>query len=197
MAEMINEPRLLDLGCKELDEVVGRNRVVEESDLCGLNYIKACVKEAFRLHPVAAFNLPHVSTADAVVGGYFIPKGSHVLLSRVGVGRNPRVWKDDPLKFKPERHLIKSSSEAVVQLHDPELRLLSFSTGRRGCPALNLGSTMATMLLARLIQAFAWRPPPDVAAIDLSESHADLSLATPLIAAVIPRLEPLLYQQIK
>lgn len=189
MAEMINEPHLLDLATKEVDEMVGRNRAVEESDLCRLNYIKACVKEAFRLHPVAPFNLPHVSTADAVVGGYFIPKGSHVLLSRVGLGRNPRVWKDEPLKFRPERHVTIS----LVQLHDPELRLLSFSTGRRGCPALNLGSTMATMLLARLIQAFTWAPPPGVAAIDLSESRADLSLATPLIAAAVPRLEPQLY----
>lgn len=39
MAEMINEPHLLDLAIKEVDEVVGRHRAVEESDLCGLNYI--------------------------------------------------------------------------------------------------------------------------------------------------------------
>ncbi|RVX03019.1 Tyrosine N-monooxygenase [Vitis vinifera] len=41
---------------------------------------------------------PHLSMADAVVAGYFIPKGSHVLLSRVGLGRNPRIW-EEPLRF--------------------------------------------------------------------------------------------------
>nr|CAN75825.1 hypothetical protein VITISV_015199 [Vitis vinifera] len=38
------------------------------------------------------------------VAGYSIPKGSHVLLSRLGLGRNPRIW-EEPLNFNPERHL--------------------------------------------------------------------------------------------
>ncbi|KAH7837561.1 hypothetical protein Vadar_015177 [Vaccinium darrowii] len=36
---------------------------------------KSCVRESFRLHPIAPFNVPHVSTVDAIVAGYFIPKG--------------------------------------------------------------------------------------------------------------------------
>ncbi|KAH6795169.1 phenylalanine N-monooxygenase-like protein [Perilla frutescens var. hirtella] len=194
MAEMINQPHFLHLASKELDEVVGKNKLVQESDLSKLNYIKACVKEAFRLHPVGPFNLPHVSTADTVVGGYFIPKGSHILLSRLGLGRNPRVW-EDPLEFKPERHIVSETSG--VELNDPELRMLSFSIGRRGCPGVRLGSTMTTILLARLIQGFVWRPPCDHASgIDLIESRGDLSLATPLIAHAIPRLNSQVYQQI-
>ncbi|KAF8754038.1 hypothetical protein HU200_011517 [Digitaria exilis] len=57
----------------------------------------------FRLHPVAPFNVPHVALEDATVSGYHIPKGSHVILSRIGLGRNPGVW-DDPLRFNPDRH---------------------------------------------------------------------------------------------
>lgn len=49
MAEMINEPRILDLATKELDEVVGKNRLVQESDLPRLNYIKACVKKSTKV----------------------------------------------------------------------------------------------------------------------------------------------------
>ena len=75
---------------------------------------------------MAPFNVPHLSMADAVVAGYFIPKGSHVLLSRVGLGRNPRIW-EEPLRFKPERHM----NDDVVDLAEPELRFISFSTGRR------------------------------------------------------------------
>ncbi|RVW42375.1 Tyrosine N-monooxygenase [Vitis vinifera] len=91
-----------------------------------LKYVKAFGREALRLHPMAPFNVPHLSMADAVVAGYFIPKGSHVLLSRVGLGRNPRVW-EEPLRFKPERHM----NDEVVDLAEPELRFISFSTGRR------------------------------------------------------------------
>lgn len=98
MAEMLNQPQLLQRATEEIDKVVGKDRWVQESDLPQLNYVKACAREAFRLHPVAPFNMPHVSMTDAVVAGYFIPKGSHVLVSRVGIGRNPRVW-EEPLKF--------------------------------------------------------------------------------------------------
>lgn len=55
MAEMMNEPQILNKDHEELDRVVGRDMLVQESDLPQLNYVKACVKEAFRLHPVAPF----------------------------------------------------------------------------------------------------------------------------------------------
>lgn len=71
MAEMINEPTIMQKAVEEIDIIVGKYRLVLESDLPRLNYVKACVKEAFRLHPVAPFNIPHMSTADAVVDGYF------------------------------------------------------------------------------------------------------------------------------
>ena len=98
------------------------------------------------------------------VAGYFIPKGSHVLISRLSLGRNPKIW-EEPLKFKPERHLIVDGSEMV--LVGPKLGLLSFSTGRRGCPGVMLGSTMTTMLMARLLHGFTWTTPPKVSSSNL------------------------------
>ncbi|KAJ9555982.1 hypothetical protein OSB04_010596 [Centaurea solstitialis] len=136
IAEMINQPRIFDRAMQELDSVVGKDRLVQESDIPNLNYIKACAKEAFRLHPVAPFNLPHVATVDTTVAGYFIPKGSHVILSRIGLGRNPEVW-DDPLTFNPDRHMTGGNE---VVLTDNTLQMLSFSTGRRGCAGVLLGS---------------------------------------------------------
>ncbi|KAL9281338.1 Phenylalanine N-monooxygenase [Arabidopsis thaliana] len=67
-----------------------------------------------------SFNLPHMSTADAMVDDYFIPKGSHVLFSRMGIGRNPKVW-DKPLKFDPERHL---GNNTCVELKEPDLNII-------------------------------------------------------------------------
>ncbi|KAK4434009.1 Isoleucine N-monooxygenase 1 [Sesamum alatum] len=191
LAEMINQPDILGRACQELDQVVGRDRLVDESDLPKLNYVKACAKEAFRLHPMVPFNVPHVSSKNTIVGGYFIPKGSQVLLSRLGLGRNPRIW-EDPLVYKPERHIIDKDSEVV--LVDHELRMLSFSTGRRGCPGIVLGSTMATILLARLVQGFSWTAPRNGPSnIDLAESDGDMVKAKPLIAHAVPRLEPHVY----
>ncbi|KAG8373053.1 hypothetical protein BUALT_Bualt12G0130800 [Buddleja alternifolia] len=192
MAELLSTPDILEKAQKELDDVVGRNRLVEESDISSLNFVKACAREAFRLHPIAPFNVPHVSTKDTIVGGYFIPKGSHVLLSRPGLGRNPRVW-DDPTSYNPERHIVNASSE--VMLVDNDLNMLSFSTGRRGCAGVLLGSTMTTILLARLLQGFTWTELKGQK-IDLTESHGDLFMAKPLIAHAAPRLNPHVYMKL-
>ncbi|PSR86239.1 Isoleucine N-monooxygenase [Actinidia chinensis var. chinensis] len=186
LAEMINQPETLQRATEELDRVVGKHRMVQESDLPNLNYVKACVRESFRLHPIAPFNLPHVSVSDATVAGYFIPKGSHVLLSRPGLGRNPRAWAE-PLRFRPERHLREDGSAVV--LTDPDLRMLSFSIGRRGCAGVTLGSTMTVMLMARLLHGFTWELPYDVLKIELKESDGDLFLAKPLLALARPRLD--------
>lgn len=209
LAEMINQPEILSKATQELDKVVGKSRLVQESDLQNLNYIKSCLKESFRLHPISPFNLPHVSTEDATVSGYFIPKGSNVLLSRLGVGRNPRVW-NQPMEFKPERHftkekvkstssfgqeMIDSNNNINVNLNDPELNLMSFSIGRRGCPGAIMGSTKITLLLARLVQGFTWTLPPNMEKIDLSESENCLHLGNPLLAFAKPRLANNLYPQ--
>ncbi|PIN07890.1 Cytochrome P450 CYP2 subfamily [Handroanthus impetiginosus] len=190
LAEMINQPDVLDKAYKELDKVVGRDRLVDESDMPKLNYVKACIKEAFRMHPIDPFNVPHVSTKDMVVGGYFIPKGSHVILSRPGLGKNPRIW-EDPLKYKPERHIFDESKE--VSFVDHELKMFSFSTGRRGCPGVVLGSTMVTLILARLLQGFIWSAPPNGPSIDLVQLEQHMLMAKPLIARASPRLEPHIY----
>lgn len=147
------------------------------------------MKEAFRLHPVAPFNLPHVSSSDTVVAGYFIPKGSHVILSRLGLGRNPDVW-EDPITFNPDRHM-KDAKEVV--LTDHSLKMLSFSTGRRGCGGVLLGSTITIMLLARIVHGFTWNLPPDEPYVDLKENVNDLMKAKPLLALAKPRLSHHLY----
>ncbi|MCI33019.1 isoleucine N-monooxygenase 2-like, partial [Trifolium medium] len=58
---MINQPDLLQRAIEELDNVVVKDRLVQESDIPSLNYVKACAREAFRLHSVRNFNLPHVA----------------------------------------------------------------------------------------------------------------------------------------
>lgn len=190
MAEMISNIEILNKAVEELDKVVGKERLVQEQDIPKLNYIKACAKEAFRLHPIAPFNVPHVSMCDTVVAGYHIPEGSHVLLSRMGLGRNPKVW-DRPLEFKPERHLQTEQ----IQLTEPDLRFISFGSGRRGCIAMELGTAMTVMLLARMVHGFSWTKPPGMLKINLEESRDELCLANPLVACAEPCLPLHLYLQ--
>lgn len=194
LAEMLNQPKTIETALEELERVVGHSRFVQESDIPRLNYIKACLKEAYRIHPVNQFSIPHVSISDTTVAGYFIPKGSTVLLNRPGLGRNPRVW-PEPMSFNPDRHLT-GESICDVTITDPELRLLSFSTGRRGCVAGTLGTTMSVMLLARLLQGFSFSLPPGVTEIELKESPNTMELKEPLFVMAKPQLDERLFLEL-
>ena len=192
IAEMMNMPEVMQSAIDELDTVVGKDRLVQESDIPQLNYLKSCIREAFRLHPYHAFNPPHVAIEDTTLSGYTIPKDSHVILSRYGLGRNPNIW-IEPLEFRPERHL----NTANVLLTEPGLRFISFSTGRRGCPGISLGTSVTMMLFARMLQGFTWMKPSGIDTIDLQESKINLALAEPLILRAKPRLAAHLYGPIQ
>ncbi|VAH24595.1 unnamed protein product [Triticum turgidum subsp. durum] len=188
LAEMMNVPEIMQKATEELDTVVGKDRLVEESDIPRLNYLKSCIREAFRIHPYHALNVPHVAMADTTVAGYTIPKDCHILLSRLGLGRNPKIW-TEPLEFQPERHL----NTVNVLLTDPGLRFISFSSGRRGCPGISLGTSITMMLFARLLQGFTWTKLPGVKSIGLQEGNTGLALAEPLVLQATPWLAAHLY----
>ncbi|VAH40183.1 unnamed protein product [Triticum turgidum subsp. durum] len=188
LAEMMNMPEIMQKATEELDAVVGKDRLVQESDIPQLNYLKSCIWEAFRLHPYHALNVPHVAMADTTIAGHIIPKDSHILLSRLGLGRNPKIW-TEPLEFQPERHLNTMN----VLLTDLGLRFISFSSGRRGCPVISLGTSMTMMLFARMLQGFTWTKLPGVKSISLQEGNAGLALGEPLVLQATPRLAAHLY----
>src|SRR5687768_7321866 len=102
MTEILCNPSIQQRLHSELDQVVGRDRVVEERDLAHLHYLSCVVKETLRLHPANCFTLPRQSMADATLAGYHVPRGSTVLFNLFALGRDPDVWAD-PLRFDPER----------------------------------------------------------------------------------------------
>ncbi|RLN18179.1 tyrosine N-monooxygenase-like [Panicum miliaceum] len=189
LAEMMNRPGVMQKAIDELDAVAGKERLVQESDICNLNYLKSCIREAFRLHPYHAINAPRVATEDTAIAGYLIPKDSHVIVSRIGLGKNPKVW-PEPLEFRPERHL---GDGVAVVLAEPDLRFVTFGTGRRGCPGVSLGTAFTMVLFARLLQGFSWAKPPGIDRINLQESPTSLALAAPLVLQAEPRLAAHLY----
>ena len=75
----------------ELDAVVGPGRLPEPEDIDQLPYVSAVIKEALRWHHLAPLGLPHVSTADDEFSGYFIPKGSVVIVN-VWYGESEKLW---------------------------------------------------------------------------------------------------------
>ncbi|CAG9795631.1 unnamed protein product [Diatraea saccharalis] len=87
----------------ELDTFLPSNRTLTCKDLDKLPYLRACVKETLRIKPVILGNGRCIQT-DAVISGYKVPKGSHVVFPHY-IMSNDEKYFPSPQKYVPERWL--------------------------------------------------------------------------------------------
>ncbi|KAL5707923.1 hypothetical protein ACHQM5_018772 [Ranunculus cassubicifolius] len=147
--EILKSSRIMNLVQEELVNVVGLDRMVEEKDLSKLTYLNMVMKECMRVHPVAPLLIPHESTEDTTVNGYFIPKNSRIIINAWAIGQDTNVWSENADEFCPERFV---GSDIDVQGHDFEL--IPFGSGRRKCPGMKLGTTVVQLVTAQLLHCF-------------------------------------------
>ncbi|KAK1412899.1 hypothetical protein QVD17_34488 [Tagetes erecta] len=190
LAELINHPNIMRKAVEEIDQVVGKNRLVQESDIPDLPYLQAIVKESLRLHPTAPMIL-RLSTQDCTVGGYRIPANTTTLVNVWSLGRDPMVW-ECPLEFMPERFEGKP-----LDVRGQHFNLLPFGSGRRICPGTSLGLLMIHVTLGAMIQCFEWKAGEhgNLASVDMEEGVGiTLPRANPLICVPVVRLDPIPFQ---
>ncbi|CAL4996455.1 unnamed protein product [Urochloa decumbens] len=195
MAEVIKNPRVLRRIQEELDAVIGRDRMVAESDLAHLPYLRCVVRESFRMHPAGPFLIPHESLKPTTIMGYHVPARTRVFINTHALGRNPRVW-DAVDEFRPERHMPEEEGGRVEISHLPDFKILPFSAGKRKCPGAPLGVALVLMALARLFHCFDWSPPDGLRPEDVDTTEVygmTMPKATPLVAVATPRLPPHMY----
>jgi len=189
MAELIRNPEKLKEAQAELEVVVGFDRMMEETDIDCLPYLRAVVKEVFRLHPAAPLLVPHRADSRCEIAGFVIPKHSRVLVNVWGIGRDPQIW-IEPLKFIPER-FIDDNKMNGVDYRGQHFELIPFGAGRRICVGLPLASRMVHLVLGSLIHSFHWAPPKGMSAeqVDMTEKFGlALQKVVPLEAIATPRL---------
>ncbi|XP_010922089.1 flavonoid 3',5'-hydroxylase 1 [Elaeis guineensis] len=190
LAEMLKNPSILKRAQSEIDEVVGRDRRLEESDIPKLPYLRAICKEAFRKHPSTPLSLPHFSFQACEVDGYHIPENTRLLVNIWAIGRDPDVW-ENPLKFDPERFL--SGRGANIEPQGNDFELIPFGAGRRICAGKQAGLVMVHYILGTLVHSFDWKLP-ECEELNMDEAPGlALPKAVPLRAMVTPRLAPEIY----
>ncbi|XP_055802242.1 cytochrome P450 71AU50-like [Solanum dulcamara] len=166
LSELLRQPNIMKKLQKELEEKIGTKRMVDESDVDNLEYLDMVIKESLRLHPVAPFLLPHQSIEDCTIDGYFIPKNSRIIVNTYAIGRDPKVWPNNPQEFVPERFVGSS-----IDLRGRDFELLPFGSGRRSCPGLQLGLIMVRLVVAQLVHCFDWELPNGMLPKDLDMSE--------------------------
>ncbi|PON99151.1 Cytochrome P450, E-class, group I [Trema orientale] len=179
---VLNHKSVLKKIQEELDHIVGKERLVNESDITNLVYLQAVAKETLRLYPAGPLSGPREFTKDCTIGGYHVPKGTRLITNLWKIQTDPRIWAD-PMEFKPERFLTTHKDVDVKGKH---FELIPFGGGRRSCPGITYGLQMTQLVLAALLQAFevSTDGPVDMTAIfGLTNEKA-----TPLEVLVKPRL---------
>jgi cytochrome P450 len=193
LAELINHPIVMNKARQEIDYVVGKSRLVEESDITNLPYLQAIVKETLRLHPTGPV-IVRESSEHCTVGGYEIPAKTRLFVNVWAIGRDPKYW-ENPLEFRPERFNISesegSTGKSQLDVRGQHFHLLPFGSGRRGCPGASLALQVVPTTLATMIQCFEWKVVGEDGAVNMEEGPGlTLPRAHPLICVPAARLHP-------
>ncbi|MCD9638722.1 hypothetical protein HAX54_022860 [Datura stramonium] len=172
MSLLLNHPEVLEKARIEIDNHVGKDRLVDEADLPKLKYLQCIISETLRLFPAAPMLVPHESSDDCKVAGFHVPRGTMLLVNAWAIHRDPLLW-EDPKNFKPERF-----EGAEVE----SWKLLPFGMGRRACPGSGLAQRVVGLALGTLVQCFEWKRVSDEK-VDLTEGKGlTMPKAEPLIA---------------
>nr|KYP76058.1 Cytochrome P450 84A1 [Cajanus cajan] len=147
MAELMRSPEDLRRVQRELADVVGLERRVEETHMEKLVYLKC------------------VTAEEAAVCGYHVPKGSRVMINAWAIGRDGNSW-EDPDAFKPSRFL----EPHVPDFKGSNFEFIPFGSGRRSCPGMQLGLYTLELAVAHLLHCFTWELPDGMKPSELDTS---------------------------
>ncbi|XP_054781214.1 flavonoid 3',5'-hydroxylase 1-like [Prosopis cineraria] len=200
LTEMLKNPNILKKAQREIDQVVGKERLVLESDLQNLPYLQAICKETYRLHPSTPLSIPRISTQACEINGYYIPKNTWLSVNIYAIGRDPNVW-DDPLEFKPERFMMSSDGKINEKMKmslsgTVDFELIPFGGGRRVCAGYRMAMVVVQLILGTLVHSFDWKlPDEEEDGLNMEEVFGiTVHKAVPLSAMVSPRLLPHAYK---
>lgn len=194
MVQLLRHPHVACKLQEELDNVVGKERAVDEADLPNLPYLRCVMMEVLRLSQPGPFVAPRECLRATKVAGYEIPENTMVIFNLFAHGRNPKAWPERTEEFVPERHMQSVQGKKGFRMENgpgPDFHYTAFGGGRRRCAGASLAMIIVMLAVGRLLQSFNWAPPPGVSKddMDLTEVFGlSTPLAAPLFAVATPRL---------
>ncbi|GLB41042.1 putative cytochrome p450 [Lyophyllum shimeji] len=155
----LQHPEWIPRAQREIDAVVGSDRLPTFKDRPYLPYVEAIVRETLRWRPAARFGVPHQSTESDVIEyngqEYFIPEGSIIFAVPWAIEHDQKRYEDHD-RFMPERFLdakgnLKSDYETSA-----------FGFGRRLCPGVPFAERSLWINIAMMLWTFNIRKSKEI-----------------------------------
>ncbi|GLJ34167.1 hypothetical protein SUGI_0686850 [Cryptomeria japonica] len=139
MTALIRHPLVAKKLQEEIDSIVGKDRMVTESDLPNMDYFVGSQ-------------------------GYLIPAKTKLFVNAWAIARHPTVW-EDAEEFKPDRFMGNKTFDYQGQ----EFDMLPFGAGRRRCPGGHMAMGQTSLVMAQLWHCFDWKVEGNPADLDMTE----------------------------
>lgn len=149
---MIMFPEVQSKAQKEIDAVIGPDRLPEIGDEDELPYVSAIVKETLRWFPIGPMGVAHAADEDIHYRGYVLPKGSIIVPAAWWFANDPDVY-SNPSAFEPERF--------IAPRHEPDPAETAFGHGRRICPGQHLAEMGLFWTISRILAVLEIRKAVD------------------------------------
>merc|ERR1719376_1228370 len=150
---MLHNPEINAKIQKELDQVVGPDRLPNIDDMASLPYTRATLCEIMRRSSVVPMGTTHSTDRAIKFEGYEIPKNAHVIPLLHAVHMDAETW-ENPEEFRPERFLSPDGSKVVK----PE-NFIPFGVGQRMCLGDNFAEKQFFLFFSSLLHTFELHNP--------------------------------------
>ncbi|XP_078496966.1 cytochrome P450 2D15-like isoform X2 [Lissotriton helveticus] len=139
---------------EEIDQVIGREGKPTMDDRANMPYVNAVIHEIQRYSDITPLSVPHMTSRDTEVDGFFIPKGTTLMFNMTSVLKDESIWAR-PYQFYPE-HFLDDDGQFIKRE-----AFLPFSAGRRVCLGEQLARMELFLFFTTFLQQFTFFIPRD------------------------------------